>query len=60
MTEYFVTFYTKLSAKSEKDLERKAEQVEQAISMSIGKRVYCHGYAEIEKKEQLKVDTGDD
>ena len=60
MTEYFVTFYTKISAKSEKDLERKAEKTEQVMSMAIGKRVYSHGYAEIEKVDKLKVDKGDD
>ena len=50
MTEYFVTFYTKLSAKSEKDLKRKAETVAEALSKSLRKKVEPHGYVEIEKK----------
>ena len=49
MTEYFVTFFTKLSAKSEKDLSRKAEKVAQTMTMCIGKKVEPHGYIEGEK-----------
>ena len=52
MTEYFVTFFTKLSAKSEKDLERKAEQTAEAMSRAIHKTVQAHGYVEIEKKDK--------
>ena len=52
MTEYFVTFFTKLSAKSDKDLERKAEQTAEAMSKCLHKRVQAHGYVEIEKKDK--------
>ncbi len=52
MTEYFVTFYMKLSAKNEKDLARKAEQVAETFSKSLKKKVEAHGYVEIEKKDR--------
>ena len=56
MTEYAVFFMTKLSAKSEQDLERKAEKVEDALSKALRKKVQAHGYAEIEKQDKLKVE----
>ena len=59
MTEYFVTFYTKVSAKSEKDLERKAEVIGEAMSKCLKKRVNAHGYVEIEKKDTVKQTTLD-
>ena len=59
MTEYLVTFYTKLSAKSEKDLERKAETIAEAITKTLKKRFEPHGYAEIEKKDKIKQTTLD-
>ncbi len=52
MTEYFVTFFTKLSAKNEKDLERKAEQTAEAMSKCLHKTVQSHGYVEILKKDR--------
>ena len=59
MGEYFVTFYTKISAKSEKDLERKAEIVAGAMSKCLKKRVNAHGYVEVEKKDAVKQTTLD-
>lgn len=59
MTEYFVTFYTKLSAKSEKDLKRKAEDVAEQMSKSLKKKVNAHGYLEVEKTDRPKVTLGD-
>ena len=56
MTECLVFFKTKLSAKSKKDLERKAEQVELALSKCLKKRVYAHGYVELVKQDTLKVE----
>lgn len=52
MTEYGVFFYTKISAKSQKDLERRVERLEQSMSMSIGRRVYAHGYVDNKELEQ--------
>ena len=61
MTNYMVFFMTPISAKSEKDLSRKTERIENAMTMAIGKRVQAHGYAEIEEKEQIKIgEKGDD
>ena len=56
MTEYLVFFKTKLSAKSKKDLERKAEQVELALSKCLKKSVHAHGYVELVKQDTLKVE----
>lgn len=55
MTEYMVFYMLKLSAKSSKDLERKAERVEADLSKHLKKKVWCHGYGEITNKEALKV-----
>lgn len=49
MTEYICSFYTTISAKSKKDLERKAEKIETAMTFAIGKKVHRHGW--IDKKE---------
>ena len=51
MTEYFVLFYTKLSAKSKKDLERKAEKTAETLSKCLRKTVEEYGYVEVEKKD---------
>ena len=59
MGEYSVLFVTKLSAKSKKDLERKAEKTAEQMSKSILKPVYAHSYGEIEKKDTLKQTTLD-
>lgn len=59
MGEYAVFFVTKISAKNEKDLSRKAEKIENTLSISLGKRVYAHGYTEIEKQDKIKT-MGDD
>ena len=53
MTEYFVTFYMKLSAKNEKDLERKAEQVAETMSKQLHKKVEAHGFAELTKVDKI-------
>ena len=57
MTEYFVTFYTKLSAKSEADLRRKAEKVAEQMSKCIKKKVNEHGYLEVEKTDKAVQTT---
>lgn len=57
MTEYFVTFYTKLSAKSDKDLNRKAEKVAETLSKCLKKKVETHGYVEITKKDVPNIQT---
>lgn len=54
MTQYMVFYMTKLSAKSDKDLERKAEKLEETLSKHLKKKVWCHGYGEITNKEVLK------
>lgn len=59
MSEYMVFFYTKLSAKSEKDVNRKAEQVGEALSKCLKKRVIAHGYVEVEKGDKVKQTTLD-
>ena len=51
MSEYLVMFYMKLSAKSKKDLERKAESVGEVLSKAVRKSVYPHGYVELEKSD---------
>ena len=57
MTEYFVMFYTKLAAKSEKDLNRKAEDVAAALSKCLKKKVEAHGFVEVEKKDKVVQTT---
>ena len=59
MSEYMVFFYTKVSAKSEKDVNRKAEQVGEALSKALRKRVVPHGYVEVEKGDKVKQATLD-
>lgn len=54
MTQYMVFYMTKLSAKSDKDLERKAEALEEDLSKHLKKKVWCHGYGEIQNKQTLK------
>lgn len=56
MTEYFVTFFTKVSAKSEKQLEKQAEIIAERLSKCLKKRVNSHGYVEIEKKDTPSID----
>ena len=51
MTEYFVTFFTKVSAKNDKQLEKQAEIIAEKLSKCLKKRVESHGYVEIEKKD---------
>ena len=48
-----VMFYTKISAKSKDDLERKAEKVSETLSKSLRKKVYPHGYYEVEKSDRI-------
>lgn len=47
MSEYIVMYAVKLSAKSEKDLGRKAEQVGESLSKHLHKSVVPHGYVNI-------------
>ena len=54
MVQYMVFYMTKITAKSDKDLERKAEAVEKDLSKHLKKKVWCHGYGEIKNKEVLK------
>lgn len=56
MTEYFVTFYTKVSAKNDKQLEKQAEIIAERLSKCLKKRVNSHGYVEIEKKDTPSID----
>ena len=53
MPEYAVRFITKITAKSPKDLERRVEKIENAMSMAIGKRVYAHDYGVLENKKTI-------
>lgn len=53
MTEYIIMFYTKISAKSKDDLERKAEKVEETLSKCLRKKVSSYGYAKVEKKDNI-------
>lgn len=55
MTEYSVLFVTKISAKSKKDLERKAEDVGLKLSKCLKKAVFPHSYGEIVKQDTLKI-----
>ena len=57
MTEYFVTFYIKLSAKSQKDLKRKAEEVANKMTKCLKKKVEPHGFVEVEKKDRAVQTT---
>ena len=54
MTQYMVFFMTKVTAKSDKDLERRAETIAENLSKHLKKKVWCHGYGEITNKEVLK------
>lgn len=54
MTEYSVLFATKLSAKSKKDLERKAEKTAEAMSKCLKKSVFPYSYGEIVKKDRVE------
>lgn len=54
MTQYMVFFMTKVTAKSDKDLERKAETIAEDLSKHLKKKVWCHGYGEITNKQVLK------
>ena len=47
MSEYIVMYAVKLSAKSDKDLGRKAEQVGESLSKHLHKSVVPHGYVNI-------------
>ena len=59
MSEYMVFFYTKVSAKSEKDVNRKAEQVGNVLSKALHKKVVPHGYVEVKKGDKIKQTTLD-
>lgn len=59
MSEYLVFFFTKISAKSEKDINRKAETVGEQLSKCLKKKVNPHGYVEVEKKDVIKQATLD-
>ena len=59
MAEYLVFFATKLTAKSDKQLEKRAEIVQDSLTKHLKKQVYAHGYVEIEKQDRLKVQTND-
>lgn len=54
MSEYFVTFFTKVTAKSESDLNRKAEKISEQLSKCLRKTVQAHGYVEVEKQDKIK------
>lgn len=51
MTEYMVMFYTKVSAKSDEQLQKKAEQISESMSKCLKKKVEAHGFVEIVKKD---------
>lgn len=59
MTEYSVLFVTKITAKSKKDLERKAEIHEEILTKALRKPIYAYRYGEIEKKDKIKQTTLD-
>ena len=59
LTEYSVLFATKLSAKSKKDLERKAEQTAEQMSKCLRKTVLASHYGEIEKRDTITQSTLD-
>ena len=59
MTEYFVTFYMKLSAKNKEELRTKAETTSETISKKIKKKITPHGYIEVEKTNKPKITLGD-
>ena len=59
MSEYLVFFFTKISAKSEKDVNRKAEIIGEQLSKCLKKTVTPHGYVEVEKKDVIKQATLD-
>lgn len=54
MAQYMVFYMTKVTAKSDKDLERRAETIAEDLSKHLKKRVWCHGYGEITNKQVLK------
>jgi len=55
MNEYSVLFAMKLSAKSVKDLERKAESTAESMSKHLKKPVYAYQYGELVKQDTLKM-----
>lgn len=61
MGEYSVLFAMKLSAKSVKDLQRKAEDTAEAMSKCLRKPVHAYQYGELVKKDEVQATlTGDD
>ena len=54
MTEYSVLFAVKLSAKSVKQLEKKAEQVGLELSKCLKKPVYPYSYGELKKEDKVQ------
>lgn len=54
MTEYSVLFAIKMSAKSEKDLSRKAETLGEDLSRHLRKTVLPHSYGELVKKDVVE------
>lgn len=60
LAEYAVLFVMKMSAKSPKDLERKAESSAEAMSKCLKKKVLAYQWGELEKKDvvQTTLDGG--
>lgn len=54
MVEYSVLFAVKMTAKNPKDLERKAEKVEEQLSKCLKKRVWAYQYGELVKKDVVE------
>lgn len=59
MTEYSVLFAIKMSAKSVKDLERKAEKLGEDLSLHLHKTVLPYQYGELVKKDVLQTSLED-
>lgn len=59
MTDYLVKFGVRVSAKSKKDLYRKAERIGNSMTMCVGKKVYPISYGEIVQKETIKDGAND-
>lgn len=53
MPEYSVRFITSITAKSPKDLARRVEKIETAMTMAIGKKVHAYDYGELENKKTV-------
>lgn len=55
MGEYAVLFIMKMSAKSTKDLERKAESSAEVMSKCLKKKVVAYRWGELEKKDVVQT-----